>query len=123
MFPYFLIAFVSALISFLFLVIKIKNDIRSLLSSYGNSSKLMSKAFSDNDEASDAFTNELKVQFKLLAILTLKLALILLPLTAILIYSYYNPYETQKFYDVPSLLISLAVFVVVYYSRRYGKSE
>ena len=120
---YILLFIVSFLIGILFLIIKIKEDFKKLLSSYSNSSKLMLDQNKDENLQQQALFKELKIQFTLLLTLLAKILLILTPLIFLMLYLWYLGKSFSDLFDLASLLISLAALVLVYSYKHYAKSK
>jgi hypothetical protein len=120
---YILLFIVSFLIGILFLIIKIKEDFKKLLSSYSNSSKLMLDQNKDENLQQQALFKELKIQFTLLLTLLAKILLILTPLIFLMLYLWYLGKSFSDLFDLASLLISLAALVLVYSYKQYAKSK
>ena len=120
---YILLFVVSFLIGILFLMIKIKEDVKKILSSYANSSKLMLNLNKDEDLEQEAIFKELKIQFTLLLTLLVKFLLILTPLILLILYMWFIGKSLSSLFDLPALLISLAALVLVYSYKHYAKSK
>ena len=120
---YILLFVVSFLIGILFLMIKIKEDVKKILSSYANSSKLMLNLNKDEDLEQEAIFKELKIQFTLLLTLLVKFLLILTPLILLILYMWFIGKSLSSLFDLPALLISLAALVLVYSYNHYAKSK
>jgi len=120
---YILLFLASTLIGILFLRIKINEDVKKILSSYSNSSKLMLGLNKDEDLQQDAIFKELKIQFTLLLTLFVKFLLILTPLILLILYMWYIRKSLSSLFDLPAALISLAALGLVYSYKRYAKSK
>jgi len=120
---YILLFLASTLIGILFLRIKINEDVKKILSSYSNSSKLMLGLNKDEDLQQDAIFKELKIQFTLLLTLFVKFLLILTPLILLILYMWYIGKSLSSLFDLPAALISLAALGLVYSYKRYAKSK
>ena len=120
---YILLFLASTLIGILFLRIKINEDVKKILSSYSNSSKIMLDLNKDEDLQQDAIFKELKIQFTLLLTLFVKFLLILTPLILLILYMWYIGKSLSSLFDLPAALISLAALDLVYSYKRYAKSK
>ncbi len=120
---YILLFLASILIGILFLRIKIKEDIKKLISSYSNSSKLMLDLNKDENLQQEAIFKELKIQFILLLTLLAKILLILTPLIFLMLYMWYLGKSFSNLFDLAAFLISLAALVLVYAYKHYAKSK
>ncbi len=120
---YILLFVVSFLIGILFLMIKIKEDVKKILSSYANSSKLMLDLNKDEDLQQEAIFKELKIQFILLLTLLGKILLILTPLMLLILYTSFIGKSLSSLFDLPAALISLAALGLVYAYKHYAKSK
>jgi len=120
---YILLFVVSFLIGILFLMIKIKEDVKKILSSYANSSKLMLDLNKDEDLQQEAIFKELKIQFTLLVTLLVKIFIILSPLSFLMFYMWCLGTPFSNLFDLPAVLISLAALVLVYFYKHHAKSK
>jgi ABC-type multidrug transport system permease subunit len=120
---YILLFVVSSLIGILLLMIKIKEDVKKIVSSYSNSSKLMLNLNKDEDLQQDAIFKELKIQFTLLLTLLVKFLLIITPLILLILYMWYVGKSLSSLFDLPAALISLAALALVYSYKLYAKSK
>ena len=111
----------SLIIAFLFFKIKLKEDLRSLVTSYTNSTKIVLNSSSE-DQQEELF-RELRNQFKLLFIIMAKLIMILSPCLIIMIYTVYTKTSIIDFFDLTSFLISIAGFLTMYIYSRYAKPQ
>jgi hypothetical protein len=104
-------------------MIKIKEDVKKILSSYANSSKLMLDLNKDEDLQQEAIFKELKIQFILLLTLLGKILLILTPLMLLILYTWFIGKSLSSLFDLPAALISLAALGLVYAYKHYAKSK
>jgi len=121
MIVYVLTFIVSFIIAILFLKINLKNDLKLLITSYANSSKIMLN--SNNEHQQEEMFKELRNQFKLLFVLMAKFLLILSPCLIIIAYTNFNKSPIHKFFDSTSFIISIAAFLIVYTYNRYAKPQ
>ena len=121
MIVYVLTFIASLIIAFLFFKIKLKEDVRLLLASYANSTKIVLNSKSD-DQQEEIF-KELKNQFKLLFMMMAKLIMILSPVLLIILYAVFSKTPMLYFFDLTSFLVSIVAFLMVYIYSRYAKPQ
>jgi uncharacterized membrane protein (DUF485 family) len=120
---YILSFIVSGLIAILFLKINIKENTKSLISSYSNSTKIMLDLNNNSDNQQDAMFKELKHQFKLLIMLMVKFLVMLSPIIIIIVYAKFTLTSIDNFLNTSSFIISIGAFLMVYLFKKYGKSQ
>jgi hypothetical protein len=111
------------MIALLFLKVNIKEDLKSLISSYSTSSRIMLDLKNDLESQQAAMFKELKYQFRLLFLLMRKLLLILSPAVIVILYSTFTKTPIWYFFDLISFIISIVAFLMVYLFKKYGKPQ